>query len=116
MIDTRLHGPKPGKFPGTPYLGSDSSKHVIQPFSEWRVIRPEPGPTLSPLGPCWFEGDFATGIRTNVIVRSWMVKAKVRLLNLRVIRAERALQGVPRLMRDLFGPSQPGPRAGHQVP
>ena len=45
-----------------------------------------------------------------------MVKAKVRLLNLRVIRAERALQGAPRLMRDLFGPSQPGPKAGHQVP
>jgi len=64
----------------------------------------------------WSEGDFATGIQTNVIVRSWMVKVKVRLLNLRVILAERALQGVPRLMRDLFGSSQSGPKAGHPVP
>jgi len=62
------------------------------------------------------QGDFATGIQTNVIVRSWMVKVKVRLLNLRVILAERALQGVPRLMRDLFGPSQSGPKVGHPVP
>ena len=41
MIDTRLHGPKPSKFPRTPYLGSDPSQRVIQPFSERCVIRPE---------------------------------------------------------------------------
>jgi hypothetical protein len=62
----------------------------------------------------WSEGDFATGIQTNVIVRSWMVEVKVRLLNLRVILAERALQGVPRLMRICSVPASLVPKPDTQ--